>query len=176
MPIAFNMPACMDLRRFTLPFSLIVATACTDFTRGSPCGGTRQLDAQAVLPDTGLGAGGRANISFFESERVGISDESSLGVWTYPRDSTPFADGPPRVRVVTDDGKVFLDRQAITASGGSWYTREPVPPGPRRDEIITAFQNGAVMVEFLDASPKQRVTRARPVVRFAGRNPIGLCL
>lgn len=166
----------VGLRRLTMSFSLLVATSCTEIVRGSPCGGTRQVDAQAVLPDTGLGAGGTANISFFEAEPRGTSDDTSLGVWTYPRESKPFADGPPRVRVVTDDGKVFLDRQTIAASGGSWYAREPVPPGSRRDEIITAFQNGAVMVEFLDASPKQKVTRARPIVRFAGSTPVLRCL
>jgi hypothetical protein len=167
----------MKLLRLTLSLAPPLATACSNLVNpGSPCGGTRQVDAQAVLPDTGLGAGGRANISFHESEPRSSLDESSLIVWTFPPDSATFAGGPPRVRVWTDDGRVFLDRQSSSAYLGSWYAREAIPDGSRRDEIVSAFQAGVVTVEFLDASPMPKVTRVRPSVRFAGRTPVLQCL
>ena len=170
-------PDRMSLLRLTLLLSLLLTTACSEiFGRGSPCGGTRQVDAQVVLPDTGLGAGGRANLSFYESEPGRSLDETSMILWTFPPDGTAFTDAPPRVRVVTDDGRVFLDRRAGSAYLGSWYVREPIPTGPRRDEIVSAFQQAIVTVEFLGASPAQKLTRVRPNVRFAGRSPILQCL
>ena len=136
----------MNLLRQTLLSLLVLSTACTDFVnRGSPCGGTLQVDAAAVLPDTGLGAGGKANISFSETNHT--LDESSLIVWTFPPSNTTFTDSPPRVRVVTSDGKVFLDLQAMPAYIGSWYVLQPIPKGPLREEIVSAFQAGLGVVE-----------------------------
>jgi hypothetical protein len=165
----------MNLLRQTLLSLLVLSTACTDFVnRGSPCGGTLQVDAEAVLPDTGLGAGGKANISFSETNHT--LDESSLIVWTFPPSNTTFTDSPPRVRVLTSDGRVFLDLQAMPAYIGSWYVLQPIPNGPLREEIVSAFQAGLGVVEFSSAQPNQKVTRVRPDVRFAGRTPVLQCL
>jgi hypothetical protein len=125
-----------------------------------------------VLPDTGLGAGGQADISFHESEPGRSLDESALFIWTFPPTHTMFADGAPRVRLVTDDGKAFLDLQSTSAYLGSWYVRQAIPDGPVRDQIVSAFQAGLVIVEFSSAQPVQKVARVRPSVRFAGRTPV----
>jgi len=165
----------MTLLRLTFLPLFALSTACTDFlNRGSPCGGTLEVDAEAVLPDTGLGAGGKATISFSETNHA--LDESSLIVWTFPPSNTTFADSPPRVRVLTTDGKVFLDLEATAAYMGSWYVRQTIPSGPVRDEIVSAFQSGLGVIEFSRAQPTQKLTRVRPDVRFAGRSPVLRCL
>jgi hypothetical protein len=128
-----------------------------------------------VLPDTGLGAGGQASIDFYESEPNRSLDETSLGVWTFPPANATFADNPPRVRLVTDDGRVFLDLESTSAYLGSWYVRQAIPNSPVRDETVSAFQAGLVIVEFSIAQPVQKVTRLRPSIRFAGRTPVGIC-
>lgn len=166
----------MNRLRLTLLSSIVLSTACVDITnRGTPCGGTRRVDAQVVLPDTGLGAGGQANITFSESEPRSTLDESALIVWTFPPNNTMFADNPPRVRLVVDDGKVFLDRQSSSAYLGSWYVKEAIPPGAVRDQIVSAFAAGLVMVEFSSGQPAMKVTRVRPNVRFAGRGEVLRC-
>jgi len=165
----------MTLLRLTFLPLFALSTACTDLlNRGSPCGGTLEVDAEAVLPDTGLGAGGKATISFSETNHA--LDESSLIVWTFPPSNTTFADSPPRVRVLTTDGKVFLDLEATAAYMGSWYVRQTIPSGPVRDEIVSAFQSGLGVIEFSRAQPTQKLTRVRPDVRFAGRSPVLRCL
>jgi hypothetical protein len=167
----------IHLARLILLSSLLLANACANIlNRGTPCGGERNVDARAVLPDTGLGAGGDANISFNESDPNRSLDESSLIVWTFPPANTMFADNPPRVRVITDDGRVFLDLTATSAYLGSWYVRAPVAKGAIRDEIVAAFQNGLVTVEFSTSGPAPKVTRVRPTVRFAGTTPVVLCV
>lgn len=167
----------MNLFRLTLLSSLVLSAACVDIVnRGTPCGGTRQVDAQAVLPDTGLGAGGQAGITFYESDPISNRDESSLIVWTFPPANTMFADSPPRVRLVTDDGTVFLDLESTSAYQGSWYVIQAIPNGPVRDQIVAAFQAGLVMIEFSSAQPVRKTTRVRPSVRFAGRTPVARCL
>lgn len=167
----------MNLLRLTTLGSLLLSASCADITsRGAPCGGTRQVDAEAVLPDTGLGAGGTANISYNESEPISGLNESSLIVWIFPPANTAFADSAARVRVVTDDGRTFLDRQSTSAYLGSWYVNEPIPDDSLRDEIVSAFQAGVVVVEFSSAQPFAKVTRVRPSVRFAGRTPVARCL
>ena len=165
----------MTLLRLTFLPLFALSTACTDLlNRGSPCGGTLEVDAEAVLPDTGLGAGGKANISFSETNHA--LDESSLIVWTFPPSNTTFADSPPRIRVLATDGKVFLDLEATAAYMGSWYVRQTIPSGPVRDEIVSAFQSGLGVIEFSRAQPTQKLTRVRPDVRFAGRSPVLRCL
>ena len=165
----------MTLFRLTFLSLFALPAACTDFVnRGSPCGGTLEVDAEAVLPDTGLGAGGKANISFSETNHA--LDESSLIVWTFPPSNTTFTDGPPRVRVLTTDGRIFLDLEATAAYMGSWYVRRSIPSGPVRDEIVSAFQSGLGVIEFSRAQPTQKLTRVRPDVRFAGRSPVLRCL
>jgi len=165
----------MTLLRLTFLPLFALSTACTDLlNRGSPCGGTLEVDAEAVLPDTGLGAGGRASISFSETNHA--LDESSLIVWTFPPSNTTFTDGPPRVRVLTTDGRIFLDLEATAAYMGSWYVRRSIPSGPVRDEIVAAFQSAVGVVEYSSRQPSQKVTRVRPDVRFAGRSPVLRCL
>jgi hypothetical protein len=165
----------MNLFRLIPLFPLVLSAACTDFlSRGSPCGGTRQVDAAAVLPDTGLGAGGTATIGF--SETNSSVDEFSLIVWTFPPANTTFADNSPRVRIITDDGKVFLDLESTSAYLGSWYVRQTIPEDPVRDEIVSAFQAGLVTIEFARTQPVAKVTRVRPTVRFAGTTPVVRCL
>jgi hypothetical protein len=129
-----------------------------------------------VLPDTGLGAGGTANVSFIESEPNRDLDDTWLIVWTSPAATRPFADDPPRVRVLTDDGRVFLDLQSTPAAAGSWYVKQAIAPGSVRDAIVAAFQAGQAVVEFSTTQPIEKVTRVRPIVRFAGRNPVAICL
>ena len=103
----------MSLLRLALLSLLAFSVACSEIpvldSRGTPCGGTRQVDAEAVFPDTGLGAGGRATVSFYESDPNRSLDETAIIVWTFPPANTTFTDNPPRVRVLTDGGKVFLD-------------------------------------------------------------------
>lgn len=167
----------MNRLRLTLLYSIVLSTACVEITnRGTPCGGTRRVDAQAVLPDTGLGAGGQAAITFYESEPRSTVDESALFVWTFPPNNTMFADSPPRVRLVVDDGNVLLDRQSSSAYLGSWYVREGIPSGAVRDQIVSAFAAGLVMVEFSGGQPATKVTRVRPEVRFAGRDQVLRCV
>ena len=155
---------------------LLIATACSDLTRGAPCGGGRSAEATAVLPDTGLGAGGTASITYHESDPQSTLYESSLIVWTFPAAGAAFADSAARVRVVTDDGRVLLDRQSIPAYAGSWYAIDSIPNEALRDAIVSAFQTGAVVVEFSRTQPVPGVTRVRPTVRFAGRTPVVMCL
>jgi hypothetical protein len=158
-----------------LPVLLFSASCRSLFTDGTPCGGTRRVTAQAVLPDTGLGARGTAGITFYESEPGRSLDETSLFVWTFPHDSTVrFADSAPHVRVVTDEGLVLLDLDSSLAYQGSWYVRQPVPAESMRQAIVNAFQSGKVTVEFSSTVPA-RVTRVRPSVEFAGRDPVLLC-
>lgn len=167
----------MNHLHLTLLSSIVLSTACVEITnRGIPCGGTRRVDAQVTLPDTGLGAGGQASISFHESEPRSTLDESALGVWTFPPNNTLFADNPPRVRLVVDDGTVLLDRESSSAYLGSWYVREAIPDGSVRDQIVLAFAAGLVMVEFASGPPAMKVTRVRPNVRFAGRDEVSRCL
>ena len=155
--------------------SALALSACANIT-GTPCGGTRQVDAQLVLPDTGLGAGGQANLGLTESDPGRSFDETSLIVWTFPPTSTGFADAPPRVRVIADDGTVFLDLSSTSAYQGSWYAREPIAGGPLRDQIVSAFAAGQVVVEYSSATGPAKVTRVRPIVRFAGTTPVLRCL
>lgn len=158
------------LSRVTSLVLMMVSAACSNVTsRGIPCGGTRQVSATAILPDTGLGAGGEASVTFRESEPNRERDETAVYVWTFPPSGTAFADAPPRVRVVTDDGRVFLDLPSWAAYQGSWYVRQAVVDGPVRDEIVAAFQAGIVMVEYSTTQPVPKVTRVRPEVHFAGR-------
>ena len=166
----------MKLFRLTFLSSLLLSSGCLDITRGIPCGGQRQVDAFAVLPDTGLGARGQAAVTFSESDPERSLDETSLSVWTFPSANTTFADSPPRVRLVTDDGRVFLDVQSGTAYEGSWSAKQKIPKGPAREEIVAAFDRGIVTVEFSNALPVPKVTRVRPTVRFAGRTPVLQCL
>ena len=170
----------MSLLRLALLSLLAFSVACSEIpvldSRGTPCGGTRQVDAEAVFPDTGLGAGGRATVSFYESDPNRSLDETAIIVWTFPPANTTFADNPPRVRVLTDGGKVFLDLQSTSAYMGSWYVRQPIANGPLRDEIIAAFQTGIVIVELSSPQGVQKTTRVRPSVRFAGRTPVVICL
>lgn len=167
----------MNRLRLTLLFPFVISSACVEITnRGTPCGGTRRVDAQAVLPDTGLGAGGQANISFHESEPRGTIDESALIVWTFPPTSTMFADKAPRVRLLVDDGSVLLEGQSSAAYLGSWYVREAIPPDALREKIVSAFSAGLVVVELSTAQPAMKVTRVRPSVRFAGRDEVARCL
>jgi hypothetical protein len=156
---------------------LCSSVACSLITdsRGTPCGGGRQVDAELTLPDTGLGAGGKAQVDFNESKAPSLP-EASMTVWAFPPTNSMFADAPPRVRVVTDGGQVFLDLQSTTAYQGSWAARQSIPDGPIRDEIVGAFQRGIVTVEFLDASPAQKIARVRPTVLFAGTTPVLRCL
>jgi hypothetical protein len=164
------------LSRFAL-LSLAMGSACSDLTsRGSPCGGERQVSATAVLPDTGLGAGGEATISFVESDAHRSLDETALIVWTFPPTNASFSGNPPRVRIVTDDGRVFLDVQSTTAYLGSWYARAPIPNTPLRDEIVAAFQNGRVTIEFSSGELTPKTTRVQPAITFAGRTPVVMCL
>lgn len=161
---------------FTLLSSLAIVTACSEFlNRGTPCGGVRSVDATATLPDTGLGAGGKANITFSESQPGRSLDETSLIVWTFPAPNAPFAGNPPRVRIFTDDGRVFLDVESTAAYQGSWYARALIPDTTVRDEIVAAFQNGRVSVEFSSGQPASKMTRVVPTITFAGRTPVVIC-
>ena len=168
----------MPLRRVVSIASLLLASACADIVvgGGEPCGGTRQVDAQVVLPDTGVGAGGQGSLGFVEAEPNGSRDEASLFIWLFPLADAPFAGSPPRMRLVTDDGRVFLDQQSTSAAFGSWYARQAVSPGPVRDEIVSAFQAGLVLLELSSVDPGQKVTRITVRVRFAGRTPVATCL
>lgn len=167
----------MTRLRLTLLSSLVLSTACVEITnRGTPCGGTRRVDAQAVLPDTGLGAGGQANVSFYESEPRGTLDETALVVSTFPPTNSVFVDNPPRVRLVVDDGSVLLDGQSSSAYLGSWYVKQAIPTDAAREKIVSAFSAGLVMVEYSTGQPALKVTRVRPTVRFAGRDEVARCL
>ena len=167
----------MNRLRLTFLSAFVLSTACVDITqRGIPCGGTRRVDAQAVLPDTGLGAGGQATVSFFESEPRGTLDETALAVSTFPPTNTMFADNPPRVRLVVDDGSVLLDGQSTSAYLGSWFVKEAIPTDAIREKIVSAFSAGLVMVEYSTGHPAVKVTRVRPIVRFAGRDEVFRCL
>jgi hypothetical protein len=163
------------VRSLLLLSTIAIATACSELlNRGTPCGGVRSVDATATLPDTGLGAGGKANITFSESQPGRSLDETSLIVWTFPPTNASFPGNPPRVRILTDDGRVFLDVEANPAYQGSWYARAPIPDTAVRDEIVAAFQNGRVSVEFSTSQPTQK-TRVVPTIAFAGRTPIVIC-
>ena len=165
------------LRLMLLSPLMFPVAACSEFTnRSTPCGGTLQVDATVALPDTGLGAGGSGNVSFFESEADRTPDDTALGVWTFPPANTTFADGPPRVRVLTDDGRVFLDLQSTSAFLGSWYVLQPIRDHALREEIVAAFHAKRVVVEFVRTQPEQKTTRVRPDVRFAGRTPVLRCV
>src|SRR6185503_16662430 len=129
-----------------------------------------------TLPDTGLGAAGTANVGFHESEPNRTLDETAVYVWTFPAAGKPFADSPPRVRVVTDDGRVFVDVQSTLAYQGSWYVNQQIPDSSLRDQIVSAFQAGVVVIEFSSGDHVERVTRVRPDVHFAGRTPVLLCV
>ena len=168
----------MRCRQLSSLSVLLLVAACKPimFADGTPCGGNRMVRAEAALPDTGIGAGGLARIDFLESESISSLDESSLFIWTFPPPNTSFADSPPRVRVTTADGRVFLDREAGPAYQGSWYLKAFIPKGQLRDEIVAAFQDGVVTVEFSTAQPSMRVTRVQPIVSFAGRNPVLQCV
>jgi hypothetical protein len=166
----------MTLLRLTLFAILSLSISCSDINGGSPCGGVLQVDAQVVLPDTGIGAGGQASVDFNESE-PGAFDESSLIVWTFPPAGTTFADSVPRVRILTDDGRVFLDAQSTSAYQGSWYAKQDIPHGSIRDSIVSAFQQGVVTIEFSSApAVGGKVTRVSPAIQFAGRTPRAECL
>lgn len=149
--------------------------ACSDVGPGEPCGGVLMVDAKAVLPDTGIGARGNATIAFTESEPNRTLDETALIVWTFPPPNESFADAPPRVRVMADDGRIFLDLTATSAYQGSWYVRQMVPKGALRDSIVTAFKAGRVAVEFAQPNAA-RATTVRPTVRYAGRTPVVMCI
>jgi hypothetical protein len=166
----------MTLLRLTLFAILGLSISCSEITRGSPCGGVLAVEAQVVLPDTGIGAGGQASVGFHESE-PGAFDESSLIVWTFPRAGTTFTDSVPRVRILTDDGRIFLDVQSTPAYQGSWYAKQDIPHGSIRDSIVSAFQQGVAAIEF-SSTPAVggKVTRVRPTIQFAGRTPQALCV
>lgn len=168
----------MTLLRVVSLASLLLSSACADIVSGGgePCGGMRQVDAQAVLPDTGVGARGKGSVGFVESEPSGSRDETSLFVWLFPVPDSSFAGSPPRMRLVTGDGRVFLDQQSTSAYLGSWYARQSVSPGPVRDDIVSAFQAGLVLLELWSADSVQKVTRIPVSVRFAGRMPVAICL
>ena len=166
----------MTLLRLTLFATVGLSISCSDISGGSPCGGVLQVDAQVVLPDTGIGAGGQGSVGFHESE-PGALDESSLIVWTFPPAGTTFTDSVPRVRILTDDGRIFLDVQSTSAYQGSWYAKEDIPHGSIRDSIVSAFQRGVVTIEFSGApAVGGKVTRVRPAIQFAGRTPRVLCV
>ena len=166
----------MTLFRLTLFATLSLSISCSDINGGSPCGGVLQVDAQVVLPDTGIGAGGQGSVGFHESW-PGQFDESTLIVWTFPPTGTTFTDSVPRVRILTDDGRVFLDVQSTPAYQGSWYAKQDIPHGSIRDSIVAAFQRGAVAVEFSSATVVGgKVTKVRPAIQFAGRTPRALCV
>jgi hypothetical protein len=134
------------------------------------------VQAQLVLPDTGIGAGGQGSVGFHESE-AGALDESSLIVWTFPPAGTAFADSVPRVRILTDDGRVFLDVQSTPAYQGSWYAKQDIPHGSIRDSIVSAFQQGVVTIELSSApATGGKATRVRPTIQFAGRTPRVTCI
>lgn len=164
----------MNLLCLALFVTLSLSISCSDVTGGSPCGGVLQVDAQVVLPDTGIGAGGQGSVGFYESEPLQF-DESSLIVWTFPPAGTTFADSVPRVRILTDDGRVFMDVQSTSAYQGSWYAKRDIPHGSIRDSIVSAFQQGVVAIE-LSSAVSGKVTRARPTIRFAGRTPRAVCV
>jgi hypothetical protein len=140
----------MTLLRLTLFATLSLSISCSDIGSGSPCGGLLRVDAQVVLPDTGIGAGGHGSVDFEESE-PGAFDESPLIVWTYPPGGTTFTDNVPGVRILTDDGRVFLDVQSTSAYQGSWYAKQDIPHGSIRDSIVSAFQQGVVSIELSSA-------------------------
>ena len=166
----------MILLRLTLLATLSLSISCSDINDGSPCGGVLQVDAQVVLPDTGIGAGGQASVSFHESE-PGAFDESSLIVWTFPPAGTMFIDSVPRVRILTDHGSVFLDVQSTSAYQGSWYAKQDIPHGSIRDSIVSGFHNGVVTIEFSSTpAVSGKATRLRPTVQFAGRTPRTTCI
>lgn len=173
MFVDFALPARkMKVTQLLLLSALVATTACSE---GTPCGGTRSVDAQAVLPDTGLGASGKASVSFTESE-PNRPDYTSLIVWTFPAANMTFTDGPPRVRLVADDGRVFLDAESSLAYQGSWYAKTAIPDGVIRDEIVAAFRANQVTVEFQSVQSGQRLTRVRPTVQFAGKQPVYQCI
>jgi hypothetical protein len=124
----------------------------------------------------GLGAGGQGSVGFNESEPGRGLDESSIIVWILPPDSTIFVENLPRIQVITDDGRVFVDREAMSGYLGSWSVRQPIPNTPLRDEIVAAFKAGQLTAEFSRTQPEPKFTRVRPTVRFAGTTPVLRCV
>ena len=91
-----------------------------------------------------------------------------------PTDKPPWAGGPgcnPNgncpgnrpcfvrgTRILTDDGRVFLDLQSTSAYQGSWYVKQDIPHGSIRDDIVSAFQQCIVTVEFSSVTAAGKVT------------------
>jgi hypothetical protein len=97
------------VRRLLSALASLLLTACSGAAPfGAPCGGAQSAEARAVLPDTGINARDTLLVVFVQHDTQELSELVIWHLW-------PFASGAidpepdPRVRVITDDGRVLLD-------------------------------------------------------------------
>ncbi|MBL0940405.1 MAG: hypothetical protein IBJ03_16040 [Gemmatimonadaceae bacterium] len=159
-----------------LVLALAFAAACGD-TIGGPCGGNRELRATAQLPDTGIGARGKLQLVYSEMFPEAQQVRALVVVTISPPAGGVFRHDSPSVRFLTDDGRVLMSNVATRIRGSqTWYLQQAIEQTAWRDQILAAFERGAVSVELNTFEADPRTSRVPVEAGPLITTPIGQCV
>jgi hypothetical protein len=149
---------------------------------GAPCGGGEFADALALLPDSGIDAGDTLQVVFNQHDTHELSELAIWHLW-------PFASGivdsqpDPRVRLVTDAGRVLLDsigsrydQPENAYNDPTWHVFTWIRDSDLRNGLYEGFQNQTLWVELWPVGAPRPTTRVRLKTDRVGISPTALCI
>ncbi len=149
---------------------------------GGPCGGGQYADARAFLPDTGINSSDTLLLVFVQHD---TNELSELVVWHLWPFSTGAIDPEPdpRVRIVSDDGRVLLDSVGSRYSQPTnrydrptWHVFTWIRDAKLRNALYQGFRDGTLWIELLRVGATQPGTRVRVQTDHVGVSEILRCL
>jgi hypothetical protein len=136
-----------------------------------------------VLPDTGIDGGSDVLLVFNQSDPSSgeLSELIIEHLRPAGRDSDPEPD--PRIRLVTDDGRVLLDTLATRYDQPTgkfdyptWLVLYAMRSAELRIAFFEAFNKQTLWLELWRANATQLGTRMRPHTEAVGVSPVGWCV
>jgi hypothetical protein len=163
--------------------SVLLLTACSGAAPfGAPCGGAQFAEGRAFLPDTGINSGDTLLVVFIQHDGQELSEFVIWHLW-------PFASGAidpepdPRVRVITDDGRVLLDsigsrfnQPENTNNRPTWYSFTWIREAGLRNDLYEGLRDETLSIELTRPTGTAPGTRVRIRTDRAGISPVMTCL
>lgn len=167
---------------FVLAPVLLIACTRASIFRGEPCGGGQYADARAFLPDSGINAGDTLLVVFIQHDTKELAE---LVIWhLWPFASGAIDPGPdPRVRVVSNDGRVLLDsigsrynQPENRYNRPTWYVFTWIRDASLRNGLFEGFRDQTLWIELWRVGASAPGTRVRLRTDRAGVSPMATCL